>query len=261
MKGAFGGRTTSLFLCPQLFLRDVLVVGENRSHLSDLRCATESPILLHPSTPLTKRRTLMKNCAVLLCLAFSTLLSGCVAHDAADEMQKRMQARAHLRALEPTYVAKYDVSLIEVQRPADAQAGFGGIKTSQVDTGKGRLFQAEDQLLRIIWNGPDVQLGFDLLNKADIPVKVVWDEAAYVDIGGQTHRVIHDGVKLTDRNSPQPPSVIPSKGRLNDMVYPRDNVSYSNSRYKWRLVADADVSLYAGYGVSRSFKKACRCPQ
>ena len=159
------------------------------------------------------------------------MLSGCVAHNAADEMQKRMQDRARLRALEPTYVAKYDVSLIEVQRPADAQAGFGDIKTSQIDTVKGRLFQAEDQLLRIIWNGPDVQLGFDLLNKADSPVKIVWDEAAYVDIGGQTHRVIHTGVKLADRNSPQPPSAIPSKGRLNDMVYPSDNVSYSNSSY------------------------------
>ena len=173
----------------------------------------------------------MNNGAVLLCLAFSTLLSGCVAHNAADEMQKRMQDRARLRAAEPTYVAKYDVSLTEVQRPADVQARFGDIKASQVDTGKGRLFQAEDQLLRIIWNGPDVQLGFDLLNKTDIPIKVVWDETAYVDIGGQTHRVIHNGVKLADRNSPQPPSVIPSKGRLNDIVYPSDNVSYSNSRY------------------------------
>ena len=45
----------------------------------------------------------MNNGAVLLCLAFSTLLSGCVAHNAADEMQKRMQDRARLRALEPTY--------------------------------------------------------------------------------------------------------------------------------------------------------------
>ena len=48
----------------------------------------------------------MNNGAVLLCLTFSTLLSGCVAHNAADEMQKRRQDRARLRALEPTYVAK-----------------------------------------------------------------------------------------------------------------------------------------------------------
>ncbi len=65
----------------------------------------------------------MKTAAVLLlCLALSTLISGCVAHNAADEMQKRMQDRARLRALEPTYVATYDVSLLEVQRPADAHA-------------------------------------------------------------------------------------------------------------------------------------------
>jgi hypothetical protein len=174
----------------------------------------------------------MKTAAVLLlCLAIPTLVSGCVANNAVDKMEKRMQDQARLRALEPTYAATYDVSLLEVQRSSDAQARFGDIKTSHVGSGKGRLFHAEDELLHIMWTGPDVQLGFDLLNKSDSSMKVVWDEAAYVDIGGQTHRVIHNGVKLAERNSPQPPSVIPSKGRLNDMVYPSDNVSYSSSRY------------------------------
>ncbi|MEC4890964.1 MAG: hypothetical protein RI101_12995 [Nitrospira sp.] len=166
--------------------------------------------------------------AVLFLLsAFILFSSGCVARNAADDMQKRMQERARLRALEPTYLANYDVLLSEVQRPQDAQARFGELKISQVDTGKGRIFQAEDQLLRIVWTGPDAQLGFELLNKVDGPFKILWDETAYVDIGGQTHRVIHSGVKLVDRNSPQPPSVIPSKGRLSDMAYSSDNVTFS----------------------------------
>lgn len=83
----------------------------------------------------------MKTAVVLfLCLALPTLISGCVAHNAADEMEKRMRDQARLRASEPTYVATYDVSLFDVQRPADAQARFGDIKTSQIDTDKGRLF-------------------------------------------------------------------------------------------------------------------------
>jgi hypothetical protein len=135
-----------------------------------------------------------------------------------------MEEQARLRTLEPSYVAHYEVSLIEVQRSLAAQARFGDIKIAP-DPAKG-FFMAEDHLMRIIWAGPDDRLGFDLLNKSDGPVKILWDDAAYVDITGQSRRVIHSGVKLVERNSPQAPSVIPSKGRLNDIVYPSDHISY-----------------------------------
>jgi len=166
--------------------------------------------------------------AILLLFGLTTLLSDC-AHNAADDMQKLKQAGGRLRAAEPKYVAQYDVSLIEVQRPSEAKAQFGDMKISQLDTDKGRVFNAQDGLIAVVWTGPSNQLNFDLINKGESPVKVLWDEAAYVDIKGQTHRVIHSGVKLAERNSPQPASVIPSKGKLDDMVYPSDHVSYSDS--------------------------------
>jgi hypothetical protein len=153
-----------------------------------------------------------------------TLFSGCVGHNAADNPKNRLEEQGRLRTLEPSYVAHYEVSLIEVQRSPSAQARFGDMKIAP-DPAKG-FFMAEDQLMRIIWAGPDDQLGFDLLNKSASPVRILWDDAAYVDITGQGRRVIHSGVKLADRNSPQAPSVIPSKGRLNDIVYPSDHVSY-----------------------------------
>lgn len=152
------------------------------------------------------------------------LFSGCVGHNAADDTKKRLEEQARLRTLEPRYVAQYEVSLIEVQRSLSAHARFGDMKIAP-DPAK-RFFMAEDQLLRITWAGPDDQLGFELLNKSDSPVKILWDDAAYVDITGQSRKVIHSGVKLADRHSPQAPSVIPSKGRLNDIVYPSDHISY-----------------------------------
>jgi hypothetical protein len=164
--------------------------------------------------------------SVVVCrLAFIVLIlfSGCVGPKAADDMKKRMEEQARLQTLEPKYVAHYEVSLIEVQRSLSAQARFGNIKID--DPAKG-FFMAEDQLVRILWAGPDDQLEFDLLNKSDSPVKILWDDAAYVDITGHSRRVIHSGVKLMERNSPQTPSVIPGKGRLNDIVYPSDHVSY-----------------------------------
>jgi len=152
------------------------------------------------------------------------LSSGCVGHNAADDTKNRLEEWGRSRTLEPSYVAHYDVSLIEVQRSPSAQARFGDMKIAP-DPAKG-FFMAEDHLMRIIWAGPDDQLGFDLLNKSDSFVKILWDDAAYVDITGQSRRVIHRGVKLADRNSPQAPSVIPGKGRLNDIVYPSDHASY-----------------------------------
>lgn len=165
--------------------------------------------------------------SVVVCgLAFIVvaLFSGCVGHNSADDTKKRFDEQARLRTLEPSYVAQYEVSLIEVQRSLAAQARFGDMKIAP-DPAKGFLM-AEDQLMRIIWAGPDDQLGFDLLNKSHSPVKILWDDAAYVDITGQSRKVIHSGVNLADRNSPQAPSVIASKGRLNDIVYPSDHVSY-----------------------------------
>jgi hypothetical protein len=153
-----------------------------------------------------------------------TLFSGCVGHNAADDTKNHLEEQARLRTLEPSYVAHYEVALIEVRRSPSAQARFGDMKIAP-DPAKGFLI-AEDQLMRIIWAGPDDQLGFNLLNKSGSPVRILWDDAAYVDITGQSRRVIHSGVKLADRNSPQAPSVIPSKGRLNDIVYPSDHVSY-----------------------------------
>jgi len=152
-----------------------------------------------------------------------TLFSSCVGHNAADDMKRPTGPQARLGTLVPSYVARYEVSLIEVQRSEATQSRFGPIKIAPATKG---LFVAEDDLIRITWAGPDDQIGFDLLNKTDSPAKILWEDAAYVDISGQSRRVIHSGVTLLYRNSPQTPSVVPSKGRLNDIVYPSDHVSY-----------------------------------
>ena len=61
--------------------------------------------------------------SVVVCgLAFIvvTLFSGCVGHNAADDTKNRLEEQARLRTLELSYVAHYEVSLIEVQRSLSA---------------------------------------------------------------------------------------------------------------------------------------------
>jgi hypothetical protein len=77
-----------------------------------------------------------------------------------------------------------------------------------------------------------MSLSFLLENKTDYSIKIPWDEAAYVDEFGRSHRVMHSGVKYTDRDKPQPPSVIVRKGSIEDIVYPTDYISWSSgTRY------------------------------
>ncbi len=81
------------------------------------------------------------------------------------------------------------------------------------------------------WSGPGHELAFELVNRSDSPIKILWDEAAFVDISGHSLRVIHNGVKLAERNSAQPPSIVAGKGKLSDMVFPSENVTYSTGQY------------------------------
>lgn len=60
---------------------------------------------------------------------------------------------------------------------------------------------------------------------------MIWDDTVFIDDGGVNHKVIHSGVKLIDRNTSQPPTLIARKGKIEDLVYPADNVHWREGFY------------------------------
>jgi hypothetical protein len=79
------------------------------------------------------------------------------------------------------------------------------------------------------------KFGFTLQNKTDHSIKIIWDEAVYVDPNGSSGRVMHAGVKYIDRNNPQPPTVIVKNANIDDMIVPTDNIYYVSGQYGgWR---------------------------
>lgn len=80
----------------------------------------------------------------------------------------------------------------------------------------------EDDAVNIDFLITDRQLGFMIKNKLDDPVKISWDEVSYIDLSGRSHRVIHEGTKIVDRERPQPATLVPPTGRLEDFIYPAD---------------------------------------
>lgn len=122
----------------------------------------------------------------------------------------------------------YDISLDSVERPAEAQERYGDQKIFEADQEKYQ-YTFEDEMIKVLWLPTTQQFFFMLENKTDYSIRIIWDEAALVDPKGQTHKVIHSGVKYIDRNNPQAPSVVVRKGKITDIVVPSDLIYYGES--------------------------------
>jgi hypothetical protein len=119
----------------------------------------------------------------------------------------------------------YDIALDEVERPAEAKERYGEQKISKMEEGEyNYLF--EDEMIKILWIITEEKIGFLLENKTDHSLRIIWDEATYVDPNGMSHRVIHSGIKYADRDKTMPPSVVVRKGKLLDIIHPSDYVHY-----------------------------------
>jgi hypothetical protein len=65
---------------------------------------------------------------------------------------------------------------------------------------------------------------FSLRNRSDAPIQLDWNLVSFVDIDNKAHRVIHNGVRLDDRDKPQVPSVVPPEASIDDQVISVDSV-------------------------------------
>ena len=87
-------------------------------------------------------------------------------------------------------------------------------------------YNFEDDYINISWSFDYSEFDFQLINKTNKTIKVIWDDAAYVDENGNSSNIMHNGVKYTDRNESQKASVIVKKGKLNDAILPTSKAYY-----------------------------------
>lgn len=133
------------------------------------------------------------------------------------------------------YQGTYSVGLKEVERPQNAKERFGESKLVNFDENGITKYSYEDSLIKIVWLPLSSEFSFTLENKSNHSMKIIWDEAAYVNENGSSGRVMHSGVKYTERNNPQPPTVVIKKAKIDDIILPTDNVYYVSGQYGgWR---------------------------
>lgn len=126
------------------------------------------------------------------------------------------------------YTGHYIFSLEKVVRPKETKQRYG--EKENIFTEKNR-YVYEDKLLKIFLLPTVREIDFSIKNKTDHSIKIIWDEAAYIDENNSSHRVMHSGIKFVSRNQPQAPSVVVAGGTLEDMVYPTDYAYFVSGRY------------------------------
>lgn len=133
------------------------------------------------------------------------------------------------------YTATYSVSLSSVESPADAKQQFGETKVVNFKDEDISKYRYEDDYINIVWYVAPKQFHFELKNKSNHTLKINWDDVSYVDINGETGRVMHTGIKYTDRHNSMAPTTIPRNAKISDIILPSDNVYYVSGQYGgWR---------------------------
>lgn len=134
-----------------------------------------------------------------------------------------------------SYVASYSVGLTKVESPSDAKQQFGETKVVTFNEGGVSKYRYEDDYINVVWFVGMKQFNFTLTNKSGHTLKINWDDVSYVDINGQAGRVMHSGVKYTERNNSQPATTVPKGASITDLLLPTDNVYFVSGQYGgWR---------------------------
>ena len=134
-----------------------------------------------------------------------------------------------------SYVASYSVGLSEVESPKDAKQQFGETKVVTFDENGINKYRFEDDYIDIVWYVDSKQFNFTLRNKSGHTLKINWDDISFVDVNGQVGRVMHSGVKYTERNNSQPATTVPKGASISDLLLPTNNVYFISGQYGgWR---------------------------
>ena len=156
-------------------------------------------------------------------------------------------------------LANYSIGLKTVESPANAKQQFGETKIVNFQDGETNKYRYEDDYINIVWYVDSKRFYFNLTNKSGHTIKINWDDISYVDYNGKVGRVMHSGVKYTERNNSQPASTVPKGATLSDILIPTENVYFISGRFGgWRekylipcvyndaATRDAQASSYVG---------------
>lgn len=126
---------------------------------------------------------------------------------------------------------KYSSTLVKVEKPVDETIRYGETKT--IETEGITKYSYIDDYIDILIFSDNSQFSFLLKNISQNTLKVIWNEAVFVDFNGSTSKVMHTGTKYSQKNEDQPASTIIRGASIDDIAVPTCNVRYSDILKEW----------------------------
>ncbi|MHC4598004.1 MAG: hypothetical protein ACYS47_03270 [Planctomycetota bacterium] len=151
-----------------------------------------------------------------------------------------------------SYKAKYDLLLGEVECVSPGEEGRTVSDIRRMGLGGVTVYLYEDDRLKLFWVPDAEELRFKLVNKTDETLKIIWDEAVYIDEKGVNNRLVHEGIRSEDAYKPQPPSLVVKKGILSQAVFPADHVRPKSRTVERRMVEPLFPSVDRRKGALKS---------
>ena len=125
----------------------------------------------------------------------------------------------------------YIATLSKVEKPSNSAIRYG--KTTEVKDKDVTKFSYVDNVIDIVIFATGTKFSFELKNISPNSIKIIWDEAAFVDADGSTSKVMHVGTKFSERNSSQPATTVIKGAKIEDVATPTDRVYYSDTLKEW----------------------------
>jgi hypothetical protein len=109
------------------------------------------------------------------------------------------------------------------------------------------ILRYRDKVVDVSITPGDHRFSLSITNLSQKPLKILWQQAQYIDYQNRQHRVVHSGIKPQDRNSLIPPQEIPAGGKLEQDFVPVSAIFYSPEKrsYDTRPLfpVDSDLAL------------------
>lgn len=135
------------------------------------------------------------------------------------------------KAFEGDGDGRFHATLQKVEAPTNSEVRYG--ETKEITDKDITKYSYIDNFIDIIIVAGYSQFDFIIKNVSDNTIKVVWNEAVFVDVDGSTSKVMHVGTKYSEREGDQPASTIIKGAKLEDIAAPTQNVYYSDILKKW----------------------------
>ena len=142
-------------------------------------------------------------------------------------------ASLRLEFITGEYPANYSFVLLEKPTLGWLTGFLAGCSTRTPDSAYVETSEPvyQDSDVRVKFSVGKQEIDFTLENKTDQPITIDWNRMSYVDAFGEAHKLIHSGVKYIDRAQSLSPTTVPPNSKIEDMIFPSDQIYYSEGKY------------------------------